>query len=183
MVKKINTRRKTRKTLKRRYQKKSKRRYQKKSKRRSRKMRGGAAAGGGDQHAIDAEKKAELLEQLYAAQSKINHLLIKFSWGLTEEQKEKYIERFKKALRITETEEQLNEFSNMIREIIGVKEEYAKNIREGERKVLQDEFESIKEELIEYRGPGYDINKDLEKFPIDELLRIMLIQEEGGHPF
>lgn len=46
MVKKINTRRKTRKTLKRRYQKKSKRRYQKKSKRRSRKMRGGASAGG-----------------------------------------------------------------------------------------------------------------------------------------
>ena len=51
------------------------------------------------------------------------------------------------------------------------------------KKVLQDEFESIKKELIEYRGPGYDINKDLEKFPIDELLRIMLIQEEGGHPF
>ena len=47
MVKKINTRRKTRKTLKRRYQKKSKRRYQRKSKRRSRKMRGGSSAGGG----------------------------------------------------------------------------------------------------------------------------------------
>ena len=76
-----------RKTYKNRYQKSRKNRYQKKSKRRSKRMRGGAAAGGGESamkidlndggagvKAVAAAKEAREKEQYYDALATLAHL-------------------------------------------------------------------------------------------------------------
>ena len=94
MQKKSNVRRKTykkkyQKSRKNRYIKKTKKRYQKKSKRRSKRMRGGAAAGGGEAaggmetdwkdgglgvKAVAAAKEAREKEQYYEALATLAHL-------------------------------------------------------------------------------------------------------------
>jgi hypothetical protein len=162
MRKKSNVRRKT---YKNRYQKSRKKRYQKKSKRRSKRMRGGAAAGGGESamkidlndggagvKAVAAAKEAREKEQYYEALATLAHL--------------------SKGGFLTKSDHDKIKVENTL---------------EGIERVLLEVLEQI--HLRQNMGKGFDYDAALQYFKAEKysekyLLHIMkIMQKDGKGPF